>query len=130
MVRQPSVPAQPPSPEALCYQQLSGSSGRLSIEQLRLERRGERLAGSYSWIPWQKDRRLGQLEGEEHPAGTGRLTYRFQQEGQSAQAPLTIVFDAFQARIRWDPTDPPGQPMPSVRLPHAACAELMPIPKL
>ena len=129
----PRPPAPAPrasQPEALCYQQLSGPSEAQSIEQLRLERRGGRLVGAYNWIPWQKDRRLGSLAGEEKPAGTARLTYRFQQEGQPAEAPLTIVFDGRQARIQWDPTQPPGQPMPPVLLPRSACAALKPVAKL
>ena len=118
------------SPPGLCYQQLSGPPTSLSIEQLRLERRGGQLVGTYNWMPWQKDRRLGRLAGEENPAGTARLIYRFQQEGQQAEASLTVVFDASQARITWDRTDPAAQPMPAVRLPRSSCANLKPVPKL
>jgi hypothetical protein len=122
-----------PSPlaaEPLCYQQLSGSPSSLSIEQLRLQREGKRITGIYNWIPWQKDRRLGRLEGQEGPVGTARLSYRFSQEGQTATAALTVVFDARQATIRWDPGVSQGQPQPPVRLPRSACAALKPVPRL
>lgn len=114
----------------MCYQQLSGSPSGRSIEQLRLQRRGQRITGSYAWIPWQKDRRLGRLEGVEGPTGTARLSYRYSQEGQTARAALTLVFDARQATIHWAPEGAQGQPLPPVRLPRHACAALQPIPRL
>lgn len=115
--------------EPLCYQQLSGAPASLSIEQLRLQREGQRLVGVYNWIPWQKDRRLGRLEGREGPVGTARLSYRYSQEGQQATAALTVVFDARQATIRWDPGASAGQPLPPVRLPRSACSALKPVPR-
>ena len=133
----PPVEAAPPAPsplaaEPLCYQQLSGAPSRRSIEQLRLQRTGQRITGSYAWIPWQKDRRLGRLEGVEGPAGTARLSYRYSQEGQTARAALTVVFDARQATIHWAPAGAQGQgqPQPPVRLPRSACSALQPIPRL
>jgi len=113
-----------PAAEPLCYQQLSGSASSPSIEQLRLQRNGHRISGSYNWLPWQKDRRLGRLEGHEGPAGTARLTYHFSQEGQQATASLMVVFDDRQATIRWDRSGSP------VRLPRRACAALKPVPRL
>lgn len=78
---------------ALCYEQLSGQPGQLSIELLRLERDGQRVSGRYHWPPWQKDRRLGELEGQLEAAGVARVVYRFSQEGQLPDARLTILFD-------------------------------------
>lgn len=125
-----SPAASPLVTEPLCYQKLSGAPTSLSIEQLRLQRQGQRITGTYNWIPWQKDRRLGRLEGREQSAGTARLTYRFSQEGQQASALLTVVFDGRQAMVRWDPLASQGQPLPPVRLPRSACAALKPVPGL
>jgi hypothetical protein len=117
----------PQAAEPLCYQAQSGSSSSPTIEQLRLQRNGQRITGTYNWIPWQKDRRLGRLDGREAPVGTARLTYRFSQEGQQSTAMLTVVFDARQATIRWDPSGSEGQALPPVRLPRRACAVLKPV---
>ena len=118
----------------LCFELISGLAGRRDTEQLRLEIDGDRVAGSYNWLPWGKDRRLGQLEGRLSASGTARVRYRFLQEGQRASAPLTIVFNDQQARISWDKTqahDPTtGPPPPPVTLPKQACAALRPIPGL
>lgn len=118
--------------ESLCFQKLTGQPGRLDIEQLRLELNGERVTGAYRWFPWQKDRRVGRLEGRLPSPGTARVLYRFMQEGQQQQARLTIVFNDRQARIRWDKPEKPGaspdQPMPDVLLTRQACAELKPVP--
>jgi hypothetical protein len=119
---------------SLCYQKLTGQPGRLDIEQLRLELDGERVTGFYRWFPWQKDRRVGRLEGRLPSPGTARVLYRFMQEGQQQQDRLTILFDDRQARISWDkpqrPGPSPAQPMPEVLLPRQACAELKPVPGL
>ncbi|MEB3361381.1 MAG: hypothetical protein VKI42_04555 [Synechococcaceae cyanobacterium] len=118
----------------LCYERISGLAGRRDTEQLRLVIDGDRVAGSYNWLPWGKDRRLGQLEGRLSASGTAHVRYRFLQEGQRASAPLTIVFNDQQARISWDKTqahDPnAGPPPPPVTLPKQACAVLRPIPGL
>jgi hypothetical protein len=120
--------------ESLCFQTLIGQPGRLTIEQLRLELRGQRVSGFYNWFPWQKDRRVGRLEGRLPSPGTARVLYRFLQEGQHQQARLTIVFNNRQARISWDPPEKqgasPAQPMPDVVLPRQACAQLKPVPGL
>ncbi|MFM2079447.1 MAG: hypothetical protein RLZZ219_129 [Cyanobacteriota bacterium] len=117
-----SEPATP-----LCYEQRGGQAESPSIEQLRLDRAGDQISGFYRWIPWQKDRRIGTLSGRVSSAGTAQVDYRFSQEGQQARAPLTIVFDAQRAVIRWDQ---PQQPMPPVELPARACAELTAVPDL
>lgn len=118
--------------ESLCFQELTGHSGRLDIEQLRLELNGKQVTGTYRWFPWGKDRRVGRLEGHLPSPGTAKVLYRFVQEGQRQQARLTIVFNNRQARISWDkpekPGASPGQPMPDVLLPRQACAELKPVP--
>ena len=120
------------APESLCFQKLTGQPGSLTIEQLRLELNGARVTGAYRWFPWQKDRRVGRLEGRLPSAGTARVLYRFVQEGVQQQARLTIVFNDRQARISWDKPEKPGaspaQPMPEVLLPRQACAELKPVP--
>jgi hypothetical protein len=108
--------------------QLSGQPGQLPSEPLRLERDGQRVSGTDHWLPWQKDRRLGELEGQLEAAGIARVVYRFSQEGQLSDARLTILFDDRQATIRWDPTDPPDQPMPLVQLPSRPCGALKPVP--
>ena len=121
----------------LCFEKLSGRAGQLDVEQLRLDRDGQRVTGFYRWIPWQKDRRVGRLEGRVSPAGTARVLYRFSQEGQQDQAPLTIVFSSSQARISWDKTPhaehgaPPLPPSPPpVLLPSRSCAQLKSVPGL
>jgi hypothetical protein len=122
------------APLKLCYQQLLGQAGSQDIEQLRLQSEGARVSGSYRWIPWQKDRRVGRLEGTLTSPGTARVTYRFMQEGEVSTAPLTIVFDERIARISWDTpaTAAPNtaQPMPPVQLPRLACGQLKAVPGL
>lgn len=118
----------------LCYELISGLPGRRDTEQLRLVIEADRVGGSYNWLPWGKDRRLGQLEGRLAAPGTARVLYRFLQEGERSSAPLTIVFNDQRARISWDKTqskDPSsGPPPPPVTLPKQACAMLRPIPGL
>jgi hypothetical protein len=125
----PAVAATP-----LCFEKLSGRAGQLDVEQLRLDRDGQRLTGFYRWIPWQKDRRVGRLEGRVSSPGTARVLYRFSQEGQQEQAPLTIAFSSSQARISWDKTAQTAhgaQPLPPpVLLPSRSCAQLKPVPGL
>jgi hypothetical protein len=118
----------------LCYQRLSGQAKNPDLEQLRLQLDGPRVAGFYRWLPWQKDRRVGQLEGRLSSEGTAKVIYRFTQEGQAQSAPLTIVFNDRQARIRWEPSPQAGQaagpPLPPVLLLRHPCAELKPVPGL
>lgn len=119
------------APQSLCYQKLSGQAGSADVEQLRLDLDGQRVAGFYRWLPWQKDRRVGRLDGRLVTPGTARVLYRFQQEGQASTAPLTIVFDDRQARISWDiKPGPSAQPMPPALLPRNACTRLKPVPGL
>ncbi len=118
--------------ESLCFQKLTGPPGRLTIEQLRLELNRDQVTGTYRWFPWQKDRRVGLLQGRLPSPGTAKVLYRFVQEGLQQQARLTILFNDRQARISWDKPEPsaasPAQPMPDVLLPRQACAELKPVP--
>ena len=107
---------------------MSGQPGQLPSEPLRLERDGQRVSSTDHWLPWQKDRRLGEMEGQLEAAGIARVVYRFSQEGQLSDARLTILFDDRQATIRWDPTAPPDQPMPLVQLPSRPCRALKPVP--
>lgn len=120
------------APASICYQQLSGQASTPDIEQLRLDLDGVRASGFYRWIPWQKDRRVGRLQGRLASAGTARVLARFQQEGRITTAPLTIVFNGRQARISWDPpASSTGQPTPPpVVLPRHACMLLKPAPGL
>jgi hypothetical protein len=118
---------------SLCYQKLSGLARHPDIEQLRLVIDGERLTGEYSWFPWQKDRRVGRLEGRLTSGGTAQVLYRFLQEGQKDSARLTIVFNEREARIRWPPPQPgqaSGPPLPPILLPRHPCAELKMAPSL
>lgn len=124
----PAVAATP-----LCYETLSGRPSQPDVEQLRLDRDGQRVTGFYRWIPSQKDRRVGRLEGMVKPPGTARVLYRFSQEGQQHQAPLTIVFDSGQARISWDAkpqAEHGAPPPPPVLLPSRPCGQLKPLPSL
>ena len=90
----------------LCYQRLSGQAQNPDLELLRLPLDGPRVAGFY----------------------------RFTQEGQAQSAPLTIVFNDRQARLRWEPSPQAGQaagpPLPPVLLLRHPCAELKPVPGL
>lgn len=112
------------APVSICYERLSGQGDRFDIEQLRLDLDGARVSGFYRWIPWQKDRRVGRLDGRLTSPETARLRYRFQQEGQMASAPLTVVFNGHQARLSWDPSGPSGLAMPPVLLPRRSCSQL------
>lgn len=121
------------APSNLCYQKLSGLARQPDIEQLRLVIDGERLTGEYSWFPWQKDRRVGRLEGRLTSEGTAQVLYRFLQEGQKNTARLTLVFNDREARIRWPPPQPgqdSGSPLPPILLPRHPCAELKMAPSL
>ena len=121
------------APSNLCYQKLSGLARQPDIEQLRLVIDGERLTGEYSWFPWQKDRRVGRLEGRLTSEGTAQVLYRFLQEGQKNSARLTLVFNDREARIRWPPPQPgqaSGPPLPPILLPRPPCAELKMAPSL
>ena len=126
-----STPAVAATP--LCYEKLSGRAGQLDVEQLRLDRDGQQVKGFYRWLPWQKDRRVGRLEGRLVSPGSARVLYRYSQEGQQELAPLTIVFSASQARISWDRTphaEHGAPPIPPVLLPSRPCAQLQPVPGL
>lgn len=112
------------APVSICYQQVSGQAERPDIEQLRLDLDGARVSGFYRWIPWQKDRRLGRLEGRLVSPGSAKLLVRLQQEGQSFTAPLTVVFNGRQARLDWNPSGASGQPLPPVLLPRHTCTQL------
>ena len=116
----------------LCYQQLSGSSDRQNLEQLRLVLSGGRVRGDYRWVPWGKDRRIGRLEGRLTAPGTARVLHRFMQEGQWNEESLAIVFNPKQARISRDAIPSPGSasppPLPPVLLPQHSCATLQAIP--
>ncbi len=96
-LRAPSAAPTASQAAALGYQQLSG----------------QRVSSTYHRLPWQKDRRLGELEGRLEGAGVARIVDRFSQGDQLSGARLTILFDDRQATIHWDRTDSPGEPMPS-----------------
>ena len=115
----------PSSPgQRLCFQRLSGQGDRIDVEQLWIEQRGSRLRGDYRWIPWGKDRRVGQLSGRLLSPGNALLLYNYMQEGERSSEALILRFDAQQAQITWQET--PLSPDP---LPRHPCNQLRPLAK-
>ena len=90
--------------ESLCFKNeypFKDNSGQKDIEELRLQISGNKVSGSYNWLPAYKDQRKGTITGSIHD-NIVQATYSFMQEGVTDSASLKITLTHNEAQISSD----------------------------
>ena len=100
----------PPVPESIdqaaaaasakhCFRNEHAIGDAKDVEELIVAIDDSAATGEYNWIPAYKDKRLGKFTGTVE----GQIvsaTYTYEQEGQSADAAITITLDEKQAAVK------------------------------
>lgn len=77
---------------------------RSDVIELSVVIEGDRVTGTYSWLPFFKDRRVGTLQGR-RSGGVIGATYAFTQEGIADSVELTISLEPTRAIVQGGPTE-------------------------
>ncbi len=82
-----------------CFRNESPIGDTKDVEELIVVLTDGSATGEYNWIPAYKDKRLGKFTG----IAEGQIvsaTYEYEQEGQSANAAITITLEEEQASVK------------------------------
>ena len=97
------VTATPPAntPETLCFRNevvFKDNPDMKDVTELQLAMTGDKVTGTYNWLPAEKDQRNGTLTGT-RTDNTIQATYTFMQEGTESTVPVQISLTGNEATV-------------------------------
>lgn len=95
-LQESTAPEQEEGPFYHCFREEFPIAGdqdpaAMDVINLELELADDEVIGTYNWLPFYKDQRVGTLSGPPSDTDTLALFYTFQQEGTTNTVPVTLV---------------------------------------